>query len=269
MSKLTFPKKLHAILSSPEFGGTIEWLPNGLSWQILKPKKFENEVIPRHFNHSQIASFMRQVNGWGFRRIIDEHEIVSYSHRYFVRDFPELCKYMRRTGRKHLETCKHYVSVVPEAPKSHETLPEENADECKKTALISRNAYLLSRNRAILENTRATVDDEQMRTQKSASERQYAMMNRQLAELRALTMQRSSLVKYQQEDLQQYTRVLRASDLCYDPSRQYIGYHHPDVRSMSICPATIKHHLEQQINSMSKELLLIQELKTRFIGSLP
>lgn len=65
-----FPLKLHQILSNPEFQEFICWNPHGRSWRILKPPVFEQVVIPLYFRHAKYASFMRQVNGWGFKRIV-------------------------------------------------------------------------------------------------------------------------------------------------------------------------------------------------------
>lgn len=56
-----FPSKLHEILSSPEFQDLITWLPHGRAWRVLKPKVFEEKIIPRFFRSSKYASFMRQV----------------------------------------------------------------------------------------------------------------------------------------------------------------------------------------------------------------
>ena len=56
-----FPVKLHKILSNPEFRDYIMWLPHGRSWRVLKPKAFEEKVIPLYFRHAKYASFMRQV----------------------------------------------------------------------------------------------------------------------------------------------------------------------------------------------------------------
>ena len=74
-----FPLKLHAILSDNNLGDIITWLPNGLSWRVINRKMFEKEVIPLYFKHSNFSSFMRQVNGWGFRRVdredTFEHEV--------------------------------------------------------------------------------------------------------------------------------------------------------------------------------------------------
>lgn len=77
----SFPLILHDILSNPKYTHIITWLPSGRSWCILNPKLFEKEVIPRHFRHGKYASFMRQVNGWGFSRESEGPGSSSYSHK--------------------------------------------------------------------------------------------------------------------------------------------------------------------------------------------
>lgn len=75
-----FPVKLHRILSNTEFRDYIMWLPHGRSWRVLKPKAFEEKVIPLYFRHAKYASFMRQVNGWGFKRMTQGPDHNSYYH---------------------------------------------------------------------------------------------------------------------------------------------------------------------------------------------
>lgn len=78
--KITFPDKLHLILSNPEFSDIISWLPHGRSWRILQQKPFEQQVIPLYFRHTRYSSFARQVNGWGFRRVTQGSDYCSYYH---------------------------------------------------------------------------------------------------------------------------------------------------------------------------------------------
>jgi len=82
----TFPSKLHAILSNPDFQDVISWLPHGRSWRILQQKAFEERVIPFYFRHGRYSSFARQVNGWGFRRVTHGSDYNSYYHEvsYFA-----------------------------------------------------------------------------------------------------------------------------------------------------------------------------------------
>eukprot|EP00957_Ditylum_brightwellii_P018884 1420034-Ditylum_brightwellii.AAC.1 len=64
-----FPQKLHQILANPNNHKFIMWLPHGRAWKILDKKNLEKEILPHYFKSSKLASFMRQVNNWGFDRI--------------------------------------------------------------------------------------------------------------------------------------------------------------------------------------------------------
>jgi len=96
-----FPVKLHRILCNPDYRDIIAWLPHGKSWRVLKPKAFEEKVIPAYFRHCRYSSFMRQVNGWGFKRIYQGADLNSYYHELFHKDLPYLCLRMRRPQSKH------------------------------------------------------------------------------------------------------------------------------------------------------------------------
>lgn len=76
----TFPMKLHSLLSDPEAEGVIVWLPHGRAWKLIKADQFERVLLPRYFDHGNISSFMRQVNGWDFRRIVKGVDEQSYYH---------------------------------------------------------------------------------------------------------------------------------------------------------------------------------------------
>jgi hypothetical protein len=81
----SFPVKLHQIISTREHEEFITWLPHGRSWRVVNVKALESQVIPLYFRHAKYASFMRQVNGWGFKRIPHGPDQNSYYHE--VRGF--------------------------------------------------------------------------------------------------------------------------------------------------------------------------------------
>ena len=87
---------MHAILTNPALADVVGWAPHGRSWRILKPRDFEIRVLPKYFEHSKFSSFVRQANGWGFRRMSEGYEKNAYYHEYFLRAMPWLCKKMRR-----------------------------------------------------------------------------------------------------------------------------------------------------------------------------
>jgi HSF-type DNA-binding len=59
---LSFPVKLHMILSDPRYEGYVEWAPHGRAWKVLNPRALESVVIPKFFRSEKYSSFMRQVS---------------------------------------------------------------------------------------------------------------------------------------------------------------------------------------------------------------
>ena len=96
--KATFPTSLFAILADPTLSDVVRWMPHGRSWKIVDQKEFDERVLSCYFNQSKRTSFVRQVNGWGFRRIMDETRVDCGSnyHELFLRGRPGLLKFMRR-----------------------------------------------------------------------------------------------------------------------------------------------------------------------------
>merc|ERR1712183_1098309 len=43
-----------------------------------------------------MGSFIRQLNMWQFERVPSGPNKGSYLHRFFIRGYPDVCKYMRR-----------------------------------------------------------------------------------------------------------------------------------------------------------------------------
>ena len=99
-SRETFPKKLHRLLSSHEHDDCISWLTHGRAFKVHRVKEFNERVQPQFFDTTRFASFMRQVNGWGFRRIVEGPDAGAYYHELFLRGLPELVFSIHRTKAK-------------------------------------------------------------------------------------------------------------------------------------------------------------------------
>ena len=106
-----FPEKLHDMLSkNNEFQvdpSIVSWLPHGRAFKIHKPQKFQNEVLPRVYKHTQLNSFLRQINLYGFYRINFGPDQGAYYHELFLRGKKYLAKGVIRTkvnGRRNIGT---------------------------------------------------------------------------------------------------------------------------------------------------------------------
>mmetsp|Transcript_9035 Transcript_9035/g.12499 ORF Transcript_9035/g.12499 Transcript_9035/m.12499 type:complete len:490 (-) Transcript_9035:163-1632(-) len=116
---MSFPERLYDILCREDTRDIITWLPHGRSWIILKPKVFESTMLPRLYSsRCKHSSFIRQANGWGFRRITQGPDQNSYYHELFLRGMPHLCKRMKRPG-----TFKKLPSDPDDEPDFHNMPP--------------------------------------------------------------------------------------------------------------------------------------------------
>lgn len=105
-----FLQKLYEMLNNPSSQGLIRWSDAGDSFFVLDHEHFAREILPRWFKHQNFASFVRQLNMYGFHKIphlhqgvlrsdTSENEYWNFSHENFRRDQPDLlCLIHRKKG---------------------------------------------------------------------------------------------------------------------------------------------------------------------------
>lgn len=96
-----FPEKLHRMLLEVEKDGNghiISFFPHGRAFGIHDTDQFEEKIMPKYFKQSRLSSFQRQLNLYGFTRIISGPDASGYFHELFLKGRPALCTHMRRVG---------------------------------------------------------------------------------------------------------------------------------------------------------------------------
>lgn len=86
---IPFPVKLHGMLDNIEADGlsnVVSWSPHGRCFCVHKPKEFVNQIMPRYFKQTKMASFHRQLNLYGFKRLTGGLDRGGYYHKSFLRD---------------------------------------------------------------------------------------------------------------------------------------------------------------------------------------
>lgn len=75
----------------------VSWLPHGRSFIVKNVDRFCAEVLAKSFKSSNFASFVRQLNFYGFHKIAGETKKVwEFKHDKFRRDVPALLYEIRR-----------------------------------------------------------------------------------------------------------------------------------------------------------------------------
>lgn len=100
-----FIAKLFSLVDTPEYSNFIRWSEEhkGNAIEVIEPVQFSQEILPKIFKHSNITSFIRQLNIYGFHKL-ESKEGLCFKHEFFRRGHPELLdRIKRRKGKKDIQ----------------------------------------------------------------------------------------------------------------------------------------------------------------------
>jgi len=89
-----FPVILHKILRDLDERGykddIASWLPHGKAFIIQHELRFVAQLLPIYFRQSRLAMFQRNLELYGFMKIISGPDKGAYFHPLFLKDRPDL-----------------------------------------------------------------------------------------------------------------------------------------------------------------------------------
>src|ERR1700712_5387742 len=62
------------MLEDPSYSSVVRWGDDGESFVVLENEKFTKAILPKHFKHSNFASFVRQLNKYDFHKVRQNNE---------------------------------------------------------------------------------------------------------------------------------------------------------------------------------------------------
>ncbi|XP_058053945.1 uncharacterized protein LOC131205732 isoform X3 [Anopheles bellator] len=99
-----FLAKLWRLVEDSETNDLISWSTDGRSFIIQNQAQFAKELLPLNYKHNNMASFIRQLNMYGFHKItsIDngglrfDKDEMEFTHPCFQKDHPYLLEHIKR-----------------------------------------------------------------------------------------------------------------------------------------------------------------------------
>ncbi|GFN86064.1 heat shock factor protein-like, partial [Plakobranchus ocellatus] len=96
--------KLWSLVEDPTTDDLIHWDTGGTSFHVYDQQRFSREILPLYFKHSNIASFIRQLNMYGFRKVthIDqgglkiEKDDLQFQHQFFQKGERDMLQFIKR-----------------------------------------------------------------------------------------------------------------------------------------------------------------------------
>ena len=104
-----FLAKLWALVNDTSCNDLIAWDQSGSTFHVYDQARFAREILPRYFKHNNFASFIRQLNMYGFRKISNiehgslrnERDDIEFAHPYFLRGQESLLESIKRRAPDH------------------------------------------------------------------------------------------------------------------------------------------------------------------------
>uniref|UniRef100_A0A667I0C0 HSF-type DNA-binding domain-containing protein n=1 Tax=Lynx canadensis TaxID=61383 RepID=A0A667I0C0_LYNCA len=87
-----FLSKLWTLVEETHTNEFFTWSQNGQSFLVLDEQRFVKEILPKYFKHNNMASFVRQLNMYGFCKVLhigsgivkqERDGPVEFQHSYF------------------------------------------------------------------------------------------------------------------------------------------------------------------------------------------
>ncbi|XP_060094716.1 heat shock factor protein 2 isoform X1 [Heteronotia binoei] len=167
-----FLSKLWALVGDAPSNQLITWSQNGQSFLVLDEQRFAKEILPKYFKHNNMASFVRQLNMYGFRKVVhvdsgivklERDGPVEFQHPYFKQGREDLLEHIKR--------------------KVSSSRPEENKIRQEDLSKIISSAQ------------KVQIKQETIESRLSALKRENESLWREVAELRAKHLQQQQVIR--------------------------------------------------------------------------
>ena len=112
----SFLQKVFDMLNEDSLNEIVSWNEDGKSFVIKNVNEFSEQVLPMYFKHSNLASFVRQLNMYDFHKCRNSGQKHVFQHPLFMQGRSDLLKNINR------KVSENNWAVLPRSNFSHAEL---------------------------------------------------------------------------------------------------------------------------------------------------
>ncbi|KAK8959783.1 Heat stress transcription factor B-4 [Platanthera guangdongensis] len=148
-----FLTKTYQLVDDSSTDRVISWGEHCTTFIVWRPQEFARDLLPKYFKHNNFSSFVRQLNTYGFRKIVAER--WEFANDFFRKGEKHLLSEIHR--RKASQQPQQYIN----SPTTFECqgeisswielpLPQPNTDSNPFISALSKDNERLRRNNSYL-----------------------------------------------------------------------------------------------------------------------
>ncbi|OIW19794.1 hypothetical protein TanjilG_24493 [Lupinus angustifolius] len=102
-----FLTKTYQLVDDPNTNHIVSWGENDTTFVVWRPPEFARDVLSNYFKHNNFSSFVRQLNTYGFRKIVPDR--WEFANEFFKKGEKHLlCEiHRRKTAQPQQVTMNH------------------------------------------------------------------------------------------------------------------------------------------------------------------